>query len=117
MQTLVIKNYFAALKKWQPAAWRFPKDYLLLRGAGLWGACFLGSDVIDRALSRGGYKAEDMYKILESGRDWDWTRNGSFQGMSGRAGAVNISNAISAELQDDAGVSLKSVMRKISDDL
>lgn len=117
MQTLIIKNYFLALKKWQPDAWRHPRDYLLLRGAGLWGACFLGAEVIDRALSKGNYKVDDMYKILISGADWDWGRNGSFQGMSGRAGAVKIRDMIAAELEDDSGVSLKAVMKRISDEL
>ena len=117
VQTVVIKNYFNALKKWKPGAWKRPKDYLLLRGAGLWGACFLGAEVIDRALARGNYKAEHMLQILKSGPDWDWTKNGAFVGLSGRSGAVKIRDRIAAELEDDSGVSLKTVMKQIADEL
>jgi DGQHR domain-containing protein len=116
IQVIVVKNYFSALKKWQPGAWRHPKDYLLLRGAGLWGACFLGAEVIDRALAKGNFKVDDMLAVLKSGANWDWTRDGSFQGLSGRSGAVKIRDMVAAELEDDTGVSLKSVMRRIVED-
>ena len=53
VQAAVIKNFFIALKRWQPDAFRKPKEFLLLRGAGFWGACFLGAEVIDRALAEG----------------------------------------------------------------
>jgi DGQHR domain-containing protein len=35
-QYRVIKNYFNAVKKWQPKAWSSPKEYIMLRGSGLW---------------------------------------------------------------------------------
>lgn len=117
VQAHVVRNYFLALKKWQPEAWRRPRDYLLLRGAGLWGACFLGAEIIDRALSRGNFKPDDMVSILRSGKDWDWTKNGDFQGLSGRSGAVKIRDLIVSELTDATGISLKSVMKQIADDL
>jgi hypothetical protein len=88
-----------------------------LRGAGLWGACFLGAEVIDRALARGNYKIDDMARILKSGPEWDWSKNGSFEGLSGRSGAVKIRDRIAAELADESGMSLKAVMRQIAEDL
>lgn len=114
IQTLVIKSYFAALKRWQPNAFRQPKEYLLLRGAGLWGACFLGAEVIDRVLRRGNYRIDDMLAVLRSGRDWDWTKTGDFQGLSGRSGAVKIRDMIVSEMEDEAGVSLRSVIKQLS---
>src|SRR5437016_2401411 len=42
-QYRVIRNYFDAIKQWQPKAWTTPKEYILLRGAGLWAMCFLGA--------------------------------------------------------------------------
>lgn len=117
IQVHVIKNYFSALRAWEPEAWKRPKEYLLLRGAGLWGACFLGAEIIDRALSKGRYKSSDMLDILKSGRDWDWGREGDFKGLSGRSGSLKIRDAIVSELQDESGVSLKSLMRKISDEI
>jgi DGQHR domain-containing protein len=117
IQALMVRNYFNALKKWQPDAWKRPKDYLLLRGAGLWGACFLGAEIIDRALAKGHYKVDDMFQILRSGPEWDWTKDGSFGGLSGRSGAVKIRDRIAAELEDEAGVSLTTVMKRIANDL
>lgn len=117
VQAVVIKNYFLALKKWQPEAFKKPKDYLLLRGAGFWGACFLGAEIVDRALAEGKYKPDDMLQILKSGPEWDWSKNGTFQGLSGRSGAVRIRDTIVAELEDSEGVSLRSVMKRIADDI
>ncbi len=116
-QAIVVMNYFSALKRWQPEAWKHPKDYLLLRGAGLWGACFLGAEIIDRALAKGNYKPDDMVRILKSGPAWDWSQAGPFKGLSGRAGALRIRDMIVADLIDDKGVSLKSVLKQISDNL
>lgn len=112
-QAKVIINYFRALRLWVPEAWTNPKDYLMLRGAGFWGTCFLGADVIDRALSAGRFEAEDMLSILKSGATWDWSRNGQFQGLSGRGGAVKIADMIIRELKDENGSSMKDLLNKI----
>ncbi|MBN8816575.1 MAG: DGQHR domain-containing protein [Sphingomonas sp.] len=117
IQAAVIKNYFAALKAWEPEAWASPKDYLMLRGAGLWGVCFLGANVIDRALGRGKYKTSDMTAILRSGSDWDWSKGGDFQGYSGRGGALKISDLVTGELEDSSGGSLKSLIQKIASEI
>jgi hypothetical protein len=108
-----IRNYFIAVKQWIPDVWQNPKDYLALRGSGLWGICFLGADVIDRALSRGAFEPSEMLQILESGKKWDWTNKGSFQGLGGRAGAVKVSEMITNEFADQSGVSVKELYRKI----
>jgi len=41
-QYKVIRSYFAAVKQWQPQAWKDPQKYLVLRGSGFWGICFIG---------------------------------------------------------------------------
>lgn len=92
-QYRVIRNYFAAVKKWQPKAWASPKEYIMLRGSGLWAICFIGAQVIDRALLQAEYGAAQMLAILRSGKDWDWGKKGDFKGLGGRAGALEISNA------------------------
>lgn len=117
VQTLLVKNYLSALRSWQPEAWEHPRNYLMLRGAGLWGAFFLGAEIIDRALAQGKYKSADMVAILRMGPTWDWSANGPFRGLSGRSGAVRIRDLIVAELEDDSGSSLKSLIMKISEDL
>ncbi|MDD1536535.1 MULTISPECIES: DGQHR domain-containing protein [unclassified Bradyrhizobium] len=115
-QYKTIKNYFLALKRYQPEAWTTPGSYLLLRGAGLWGACFIGAEVIDRTLGQGKYKTEDMLKILKSGKRWDWSNDGDFKGFSGRGGAVRIRDAVVGEFADESGVSVKSLFQKIMAD-
>ena len=115
-QYKVIRNYFDAVKQWIPDAWNNPKGYLALRGSGLWGVCFLGADVIDRALSRGAFEPPEMLQILQSGKVWDWTNKGSFQGLGGRAGAVRVSEMIANEFADQSGVSVKELYRKIMGD-
>ncbi len=112
-QLVLIKNYFEALKKWVPDAWKDPKEYLLLRGAAFWGACFLGADVIDRVLANKAFSADDMLEVLNSGRGWDWGRNGDFSGYSGRGGAVKIADQIIRELKDEQGVTMDDLLKEI----
>lgn len=112
-QYKVVRTYFASLKDLVPEAWEEPRKYLLLRGAGLWGACFLGAEVIDRVLAKGKFDQEAMVSILRSGRSWDWSNSGDFKGFSGRGGALQISNMIREELSDEMGVSLKELAKKI----
>jgi DGQHR domain-containing protein len=115
-QAKVIKNYFKAVRKWVPEGWENPKQYLVLRGAGLWGICFIGAEVIDRTLGKGKYGVEDMYEVLSSGKEWDWSNKGHFQGLSGRGGAVKIRDMVTKEFQDEQGVSVRSLFKKIMDE-
>jgi len=112
-QYKVIKNYFEAVKKWIPEAWNEPKEYLALRGVGLWGICFIGSSVIDIALSQGQFDEESILKVLKSGRKWDWSRKGDFEGLSGRGGAVKISDMVTSELQGENDISVSELYRQI----
>lgn len=112
-QYIVISNYFEAFRRWEIDAWEEPNKYIVLRGAGLWAVCFIGAEVIERALSKGKYQMEDMYQILTSGRSWDWSNKGDFQGFSGRGGALKISQIVTAEFQDETGVSVKSLFNEI----
>jgi DGQHR domain-containing protein len=113
IQYKVIRNYFIATKEWQPEAWERYREFLLLRGTGLWAVCFLGSFVIDKVLVQEQYESSDMLRILKSGRDWDWSKNGDFAGLSGRAGAMKISNRIARFLRDEEGVTTEDLMKKI----
>lgn len=115
-QYKLIRNYFAAVKKWQPQAWTKPKSSILLRGAGLWAACLIGAQVIDRVMNQGNYKMEDMLKILKSGKDWDWSGKGDFRGLSGRVGAGEISRRVSQEFFDESRKSTKEILQKIMSD-
>jgi len=113
VQYAVIKNYFKAVKKWQPRAWTDPNKYIVLRGAGLWAICFIGATVIDKILSAGKYETSDMLKLLNSGESWNWTKNGDFAGYSGRGGAVKIRDLVVSEFKDDTGISIRDLADKI----
>ena len=110
---LFVRNFWQALRKWVPAAWEQPRKYLLLRGAGLWGACFLGGMVIDRCLEKGQYTVSDILQTLQSGASWDWSTQGDFKGYSGRGGALEIGTKIYAEFATESGVSIRKLAEKI----
>jgi len=110
---IVIKNYFEAVKKWQPKAWNAPKEYIMLRGAGFWGICFIGAQVIDMALLQNEFQPTSMLAILRSGREWDWSNKGDFTGMSGRVGATEISKRVTSKLQNINKMSTKQLFDKI----
>jgi len=112
-QYRVIRNYFEAVKKWQPAAWTSPKEYILLRGSGLWAVCFIGAQVIDGALLDGEYRASRMLSTLRSGKDWDWGKKGDFKGLGGRAGALEISKRVTRMLQFGSRISTKQLFDRI----
>ena len=101
------------MKDWQPEAWNDPKKYLLLRGAGLWGICFIGATVIDKTLSKGKLSSQDMLLIFKSGASWDWSNSGDFAGYSGRGGSTKIRDSVVRELPDSSGVSIKALADKI----
>jgi DGQHR domain-containing protein len=115
-QYRVIRNYFDAVKKWQPKAWESPKEYMMLRGSGLWAICFIGAQVIDRTLLQDEFKATEMLTILRSGKDWDWSKKGDFIGLGGRAGALEISIRVTSKLQDERRMSTKQLFDKIMAD-
>lgn len=115
-QYRVIKNYFDAVKKWQPKAWSTPKEYIMLRGSGLWAICFIGAQVIDRALLQDEFKSSQMLAILRSGKDWDWGKKGDFKGLGGRGGALEIAKRVTRKLQDENRMSTKQLFDKIMAD-
>ena len=93
-QYKVIRNYFSTVKKWQPQAWSKPKEYLVMRGAGLWAICFVGGHVIDNVLLNDEFDEKSMLDILKSGKNWNWSVAGDFKGYGGRGGAVEISKKV-----------------------
>lgn len=112
-QYILIRNFFRALRDFIPGAWTEYKRYIVLRGAGLWGMCFIGAEVIDRVLSQGKFNPDDMLAVLRSGKDWDWTNTGDFQGFSGRGGALRIRDQVVVEFAHEGTVSVKSLFQKI----
>ena len=91
-----IRNYFSAVKKWQPSAWPNSKEYLMMRGVGLWAVCFIGAYVIDRVLLNEKFSTDDMLEILNSSKKkWNWSKDADWlKGMSGRDGALQITKKV-----------------------
>lgn len=112
-QLRVIINYFNAVKKWLPEAWSKPKEFIALRGVGLWAICYLGAQVIDRGLLNGTFDEKAFLKILNSGKQWDWSNKGDFKGMSGAQGAKEISNKVARHLKDPNQLSTEELLNKI----
>lgn len=115
-QYRVIRNYFDAFKAWQPKAWTEPRDYIVLRGSGLWAVCFIGAHVIDRALLQDKFDTNYMLSILKSGGDWDWSKKGDFVALGGRGGALEISKRVTRRLLDERRMSTKQLFEKIMAD-
>lgn len=115
-QYVLVRNFFSAIKKWQPQSWDVPREYIIMRGAGLWAVCFIGAHVIDKALIKEQHKSEDMLKILKSGKNWDWSNAGDFKGFSGRAGALEISKKVTNQFYDGSKMSSKDFFKKIMED-
>lgn len=109
----VIRNYLSAFKQWQPQSWSEPKEYITLRGAGLWAVCFIGAHVIDRTLLQDKFDSDTMLSILKSGKDWDWSKNGDFKGLGGRGGALEISRLVTSKLKDETRMSTKQLFDNI----
>jgi len=112
-QYKIIRNYLLAIKEWQPKAWSQPKEHIMLRGVGLWAICFIGANVIDRVLLQDKFSSNDMLKVLNSGKEWDWSNKGDFKGYSGRAGALEISKKISSKLYDDKRMSSTDLFKAV----
>lgn len=112
-QYRVIRNYFSALKKWEPYAWEAPGKYIMLSGAGLTAICYMGAYIIDRALNEGKFEDEDMLEILLSGRKWNWSKYGDFRGLSGKDGAAKISEMVITDFRNESTISVMHLFRKI----
>src|SRR5687768_12408335 len=46
----IVKNYWNAVRKWMPLAWKRPAEYTIFRGVGLYAISYLGVEIIDRCL-------------------------------------------------------------------
>ena len=55
-------------------------------------------------------------QILKSGKDWNWRNEGDFQGLSGRGGALKMSQKVTSEFQDEKGVSVKELFKRIMEE-
>jgi len=109
----VIKNYWTAVKKWLPAAWKHPRDFIIFRGVGLYAISYLGIEIIDRCLLKGKYGSKDMLSYLRQLPDNDtFVKKGTLP-YAGRGGGRLLANELIANLQDEGEISLTKLQKMI----
>jgi DGQHR domain-containing protein len=109
----IIKNYWAAVKKWLPAAWKRPRDFIIFKGIGLYAISYLGIEIIDRCLLKGKYESKVMLSYLKQLPDTEiFTKKGSLP-YAGRGGGRLLANEVIANLQDEGEISLSKLQKMI----
>lgn len=111
-QYKVIENYWNALKKWLPQAWKSPKDFLIFKGVGLYAVSYVGIEVIDRSLLKGKFSSDDMLKYLKQMPPESLASGGTLP-YAGRGGGRKLANDLIANLTDDGSVSLAALQKLI----
>jgi len=108
----VIKNYWAAVKKWLPQAWKSPRDYSIFKGVGLYAISYVGIEVIDRALLKGKFSTKDMLEYLKQ-MPADSLASGGTAAYAGRGGGRKLANDLIANLEEEGEVSLSKLQKLI----
>jgi hypothetical protein len=85
----VVRNFWDAVKKWIPEAWREPSSYIVFKGVGLYAITYLGVEIIDRCLLKGRFEVKDMLRYLKQIDDTSLLSSTNTLAYAGRAGAVS----------------------------
>ncbi len=110
-QYKVIKNYWAALKKWLPRAWKHPRDYIIFKGVGLYAVSYVGIEIIDRSLLKGKYSSNDMLEYLKQLPSEQLLSKKALP-YAGRGGGRKLANDLIADLEEE-GISLAKLQKLI----
>jgi DGQHR domain-containing protein len=108
----VIKNYWAALKKWLPKAWKEPRDYIIFKGVGLYAISYIGIEVIDRSLLKSRFSSNDMLDYLNQLPAEKFLSKQPLP-YAGRGGGRKLANDLIADLEDEGEVSLAKLQKLI----
>jgi DGQHR domain-containing protein len=109
----LIKNFWTAMKGWLPDAWQHPNDYVIFKGAGLYGAAYLGIEIIDRCLLKGKYSSEDMLEYLKKLPNPEVLSSKHGIVYAGRSGGRKLASDLIAELEDEGELSLSKLQKLI----
>jgi DGQHR domain-containing protein len=109
----IIKNYWKAVKKWMPDAWKRPSDFLIFRGVGLYAISYLGVEIIDRCLLKGKYSTNDMLKYLKQLPEADVFSSKGGSLYAGRSGGRMLANELISNLEDEGEISLSKLQKMI----
>ncbi|MGZ5436575.1 MAG: DGQHR domain-containing protein [Pyrinomonadaceae bacterium] len=113
VQLKVIKNYWNAVRKWLPDAWKNPNDYIIFKGVGLYAISYLGIEIIDRCLLRGKYSTKDMLTYLRQLPETDLLRSKGNLAYAGRSGGRKLANDLIADLEEEGEISLSNLQKMI----
>ena len=109
----IIKNYWKAVKRWMPEAWKRPSDFLIFRGVGLYAISYLGVEIIDRCLLKGKYSTNDMLKYLKQLPETDVFSSKGGSPYAGRSGGRMLANELISNLEDEGEISLSKLQKMI----
>jgi hypothetical protein len=108
----VIKNYWLAVKKWLPEAWKRPRDFVIFKGVGLYAISYIGIEVIDRSLSRGKFNSEDMLAYLKQIPTESLTVKETLA-YAGRGGGRKLANDLIANIEEEGEISVSKLQKMI----
>jgi hypothetical protein len=108
----VIKNYWLAVKKWLPNAWKHPRDYMIFKGVGLYAISYLGIEIIDRCLLKGKFSSGDMFDYLHHVPTDSLSKKETLA-YAGRGGGRKLANDLIANLEDEGEISLIKLQKMI----
>ncbi len=109
----VIKNYWSAVRKWMPEAWKRPRDFIIFKGVGLYAISYIGIEIIDRCLLKGKYESKDMLAYLKQLPESDvFTSKGGLP-YAGRAGGRKLADDMIANLEEEGEISLNKLQKMI----
>lgn len=111
-QYKVIKNYWIAVKKWLPKAWKNPRDYAIFKGVGLYAISYVGIDVVDRSLLKGKFSSDAMLEYLKQMPSESLVR-GETAAYAGRGGGRKLANDLIANLEEEGEMSLSKLQKLI----
>ncbi len=109
----VIKNYWNAVRKWMPDAWKRPRDFIIFKGVGLYAISYTGIEIIDRCLLKGKYETQDMMAYLKQLPESDVFSSKGGLPYAGRAGGRKLADDIIANLEEEGEVSLNKLQKMI----
>ena len=114
---VIIRTYWSAVKKTFAQEWANAKEYLLLRGFGVWCMSILGADIIDRCLIRpinpSQYEEEMSAYLRQISRDVNWHRKeGNVTHYGGRVGARELADKMRRFLSDES-VDMAKIAREL----
>lgn len=96
---LIVRDYWAAVTKVWPRAWRQPRSHLLTKGVGVTALSLLAGDIITAALSREQRPDfETFVAYLATLSEVDWSSDSAFKGYGGRQGASEAHQFLSSRL-------------------